>query len=131
MAIGFAADGWVVSGCGTDAAALQSLAGQLGLDHSTHACDVTDPAAVEGFAAAVTERFGAPDILLNSAATINPNKPLWEVSADEFGRVVDVNLKGVHHVIRAFVPGMISRGKGVVVNFSSGWGRSTSPEVAP
>ena len=131
MAIGFAADGWVVSGCGTDAAALQSLAGQLGLDHSTHACDVTDPAAVEGFAAAVTERFGAPDILLNSAATINPNKPLWEVSADEFGRVVDVNLKGVHHVIRAFVPGMIACGKGVVVNFSSGWGRSTSPEVAP
>jgi NAD(P)-dependent dehydrogenase (short-subunit alcohol dehydrogenase family) len=131
MAIGFAADGWSVSGCGTDAAALQALADELGAEHLTHACDVTDPADVEAFAAAATKRFGAPDLLLNNAATINPNKPLWEVSADEFGRVIDINLKGVHLIIRAFVPGMIQRGKGVVVNFSSGWGRSTSPEVAP
>jgi NAD(P)-dependent dehydrogenase (short-subunit alcohol dehydrogenase family) len=86
---------------------------------------------VEAFAAAVVERSGAPDLLLNNAATINPNKPLWEVSADEFARVIDVNLKGAHLVIRAFLPGMIRRGKGVVVNFSSGWGRSASPEVAP
>jgi NAD(P)-dependent dehydrogenase (short-subunit alcohol dehydrogenase family) len=45
---------------------------------------------------------------------INPNKPLWEVSADKFGRVIDVNLKGVHNVIRAFLPDMIRSGKGVV-----------------
>lgn len=131
MAINFAADGWTVSGCGTDAEALQSLARELGSDHLTHACDVTDPNAVEAFAASATKRFGAPDLLLNNAATINPNKLLWEVSADEFGRVIDINLKGVHLIIRAFLPDMIQRGKGVVVNFSSGWGRSTSPEVAP
>jgi NAD(P)-dependent dehydrogenase (short-subunit alcohol dehydrogenase family) len=131
MAIGFAAEGWTVSGCGTDAAALQLLAKELGPDHHMQACDVTDPAAVEDFAAAVTERFGAPDLLLNNAATINPNKPLWEVSPEDFSRVIDVNLKGVHLVIRAFLPGMIRSGEGVVVNFSSGWGRSTSPEVAP
>lgn len=131
MAMDFAADGWSVSGCGTDTTALQSLAKELGPDHHVQACDVTDPAAVEEFAAAVTQRSGAPDLLLNSAATINPNKPLWEVSADEFARVIDVNLKGVHNVIRSLLPAMIRRGKGVVVNFSSGWGRSTSPEVAP
>ena len=131
MAIGFAAAGWSVSGCGTDVAALQSLADELGPEHLTHACDVTDPAAVEAFAAAVTKRYGAPDLLLNNAATINPNKPLWEVSAEEFARVIDINLKGVHLIIRAFLPGMIRQDKGVVVNFSSGWGRSTSPEVAP
>jgi NAD(P)-dependent dehydrogenase (short-subunit alcohol dehydrogenase family) len=131
MAIGFAADGWTVSGCGRDAAALQVLASELGPNHRLQACDVTDPAAVEEFATAVTERFGAPDMLINNAATINPNKPLWEVTAEEFGRVIDINLKGVHLIIRAFLPGMIQRGKGVVVNFSSGWGRSTSPEVAP
>ena len=55
-----------------------------------------------------------------SSTTINPNKPLWEVTPDEFSRVVDVNLKGVHNVIHAFLPGMIQRGKGVVVNFSPG-----------
>jgi NAD(P)-dependent dehydrogenase (short-subunit alcohol dehydrogenase family) len=130
MALGFAADGWTVSGCGTDAAALQVLAQELGQNHHVQACDVTDPAAVDSFATAATKRFGAPDLLLNNAATINPNKPLWEVTPDEFSRVIDVNLKGVHLIIRAFLPGMIQRGKGVVVNFSSGWGRSTSPEVA-
>jgi NAD(P)-dependent dehydrogenase (short-subunit alcohol dehydrogenase family) len=130
MTMGFAADGWTVSGCGTDANALQSLAQELGPDHLLQTCDVTDPATVEKFAATATKRFGAPDLLLNNAATINPNQPLWVVSANEFSRVIDVNLKGVHLIIRAFVPGMIERGKGVMVNFSSGWGRSTSPEVA-
>jgi NAD(P)-dependent dehydrogenase (short-subunit alcohol dehydrogenase family) len=130
MAIGFSAKGWNVSGCGTDVAALRSLAREVGPEPFLHACDVTDGAAVEQFAAAVTARCGAPDLLLNNAATINPNKPLWEVTGDEFSRVIDVNLKGVHLVIRAFLPGMIRHGKGVVVNFSSGWGRSTSPEVA-
>ena len=56
---------------------------------------------------------------------------LWKVAADEFDRVVDVNIKGVANVIRAFVPAMIEREGGVIVNFSSGWGRSTAPEVAP
>ena len=44
---------------------------------------------------------------------------------------MDVNINGVFHVIRHFVPAMVERGSGVIVNFSSGWGRSTSPEVAP
>ena len=131
MAMGFAANGWTVSGCGTDAAALRSLAEELGPDHLIKACDVTDSASVGEFAVAAVKRSAPPDLLINNAATINPNKPLWEVTADEFSRVIDVNLKGVHNVIFAFLFSMIQRGAGVVVNFSSGWGRSTSPEVAP
>jgi NAD(P)-dependent dehydrogenase (short-subunit alcohol dehydrogenase family) len=53
------------------------------------------------------------------------------VPPEEFSRLVDVNVKGVFLVIRAFLPAMIARGSGVVVNFSSGWGRGTSPQVAP
>jgi NAD(P)-dependent dehydrogenase (short-subunit alcohol dehydrogenase family) len=45
--------------------------------------------------------------------------------------VVSVNIVGVANVIRAFAPAMIERGSGVIVNLSSGWGRSVSPEVAP
>lgn len=45
--------------------------------------------------------------------------------------MVDVNIKGVANVIRHFVPAMVARGSGVIVNFSSGWGRSADAEVAP
>jgi NAD(P)-dependent dehydrogenase (short-subunit alcohol dehydrogenase family) len=45
--------------------------------------------------------------------------------------LIDINIKGVANVIRHFVPAMVRRGKGVIVNMSSGWGRGTSPGVAP
>jgi NAD(P)-dependent dehydrogenase (short-subunit alcohol dehydrogenase family) len=45
--------------------------------------------------------------------------------------VVDVNIKGVANLIRAYAPAMVQRRSGVIVNLSSGWGRSTSPDVAP
>ena len=44
---------------------------------------------------------------------------------------MDVNIKGTVNVIRHFVPAMVERRRGVIVNFSSGWGRSTRAEVAP
>jgi NADP-dependent 3-hydroxy acid dehydrogenase YdfG len=56
---------------------------------------------------------------------------LWQIGGPEFSRVIDVNIKGVANVIRHFVPAMIKRGRGVIVNFSSGWGRSVDAEVAP
>jgi NAD(P)-dependent dehydrogenase (short-subunit alcohol dehydrogenase family) len=68
---------------------------------------------------------------LNNAAVINKNAPLWEVSAEEFSKAIDVNVKGVVNVIRHFLPAMVKRRQGVIVNFSSGWGRSTDAEVAP
>ena len=46
-------------------------------------------------------------------------------------RVIDVNIKGPANVIRHFVPAMAARGRGVIVNFSSGWGRTVDAEVAP
>jgi NAD(P)-dependent dehydrogenase (short-subunit alcohol dehydrogenase family) len=74
---------------------------------------------------------GPPDLLINNAALMNTPAPLWEVPAEEFDRLIAVNVCGVANVIRAFVPAMVARGTGVVVNLSSGWGRSTSAEVAP
>ena len=131
MARSFAARGWIVSGCGTRAAAVTALARELGDQHRVLRCDVTAPDGVAAFATDILAGPGAPDLLLNNAATINRNAPLWEVTPEDFSRVVDVNLKGIHLVCRGFLPAMIARGTGVVVNFSSGWGRSTSPEVAP
>jgi NAD(P)-dependent dehydrogenase (short-subunit alcohol dehydrogenase family) len=130
LALGFKARGWAVSACATDPEATQSLATELGPEHLALICDVTKPTEVGAFATRAQERFGPPDLLLNNAAVINRNASLWEVPPEEFSRVIDVNLKGVHGVIRAFLQAMIERGSGVVVNFSSGWGRSTSPGVA-
>lgn len=126
----FAALGHRVAACGRDAARLESLRGEIGAGFVA-AVDVRDEAAVAAFAQETRERLGPPDLLLNNAAVINANAPLWEVGAREFADVIDVNLKGTHLVLRHFLPMMIEAGRGVVVNFSSGWGRGTAPEVAP
>ena len=131
MARSFASRGWTVSGCGTNASAVSRLSSELGAGHFIRSCDVSSSAATSAFATEIIDGPGAPDLLLNNAAIINPNAPLWEVSPEDFSRVIDVNLKGIHLILRQFIPPMITRGKGVIVNFSSGWGRSTSPEVAP
>ena len=92
---------------------------------------MADEAAIGRWAKAVLADGGPPDLLLNNAAVVNRNANLWQVPPDEFGRVIDVNIKGTYHVLRHFLPAMVDRGQGTIVNFSSGWGRSTSPEVAP
>lgn len=131
MALSFAGRGHRVAGCARDAEALESLAAELPGDALLDPVDVSDDAAVSAWAARVVAEAGPPDLLVNSAALINRSAVLWEIGADEFSRVVDVNIKGVASVIRHFLPPMTARGSGVIVNFSSGWGRSTSPEVAP
>ena len=131
MARGFAELGHVVAGCGRGASELESLGRELGAQHSMTQLDVRRYSEVAAWAGQVQARGGPPDLVVNNAALINPHVPLWEVTDEEFSAVVDVNVKGVANVIRAFLPSMIERGSGVVVNFSSGWGHSTSPNVAP
>lgn len=123
--------GHTVVGCGRSAAAVAELAKRHPAPHDFEALDVASDEAVGVWAKRILQSHGAPDLLLNNAALINRNAPLWEVSAQEFSDVVDVNIKGVANVIRHFVPAMVARRSGVIVNFSSGWGRSTSAEVAP
>jgi NAD(P)-dependent dehydrogenase (short-subunit alcohol dehydrogenase family) len=104
---------------------------RFGPPHSFDVVDVCDEAQVETWARRVLDDGGPPDLLVNNAAAIHRNAPLWEVPANDFAEVIDVNVNGVVSVIRHFVPAMIALERGVIVNFSSGWGRSTSPGVAP
>ena len=99
--------------------------------HQFEAVDVAEDGEVAAWALQLIRQLGPPDLLLNNAAVINRNAPLWQVPADDFDRVMDVNIKGVANVIRHFGPAMVARQSGVIVNFSSGWGRSTDAEVAP
>ena len=123
--------GHTVLGCGRDTKAAAELAKRHPAPHDFATVDVASDEAVQAWAKRVLQSHGAPDLLLNNAALINRNASLWKVSAKEFSDVVDVNVKGVANVIRHFVPAMVARRSGVIVNFSSGWGRSTSAEVAP
>jgi NAD(P)-dependent dehydrogenase (short-subunit alcohol dehydrogenase family) len=131
MAEEFAKQGHTVAGCGRSKRELEQLNGAFGAPHSFQSVDVTDDARVATWAEELLKAFGPPDLLINNAAVINRNAPLWKVAADEFSDVIDVNIKGVANVIRHFVPAMVRRNQGVIVNFSSGWGRSTDAEVGP
>ena len=131
MGWGFAERGWQVAGCGRSSGVIEALQAELGLPHLLQVADVADEGSIQAFCREILGEMGPPDLLLNNAAVINRNAPLWEVPADEFSQLVDTNIKGVASVIRHMVPAMIASGCGVIVNFSSGWGRSTSPEVAP
>ena len=123
--------GHTVIGCSRQEAHVKAISKRFGQPHRFDAVDVADDRAVGRWAKAVLAEGGPPDLLLNNAAVVNRNAVLWEVPPDEFSLVIDVNIKGIFHVVRHFVPAMIDRQTGVIVNFSSGWGRSTSPEVAP
>jgi NAD(P)-dependent dehydrogenase (short-subunit alcohol dehydrogenase family) len=130
----FLAAGHAVAGCGRSKTHIADITKALtdGASRSLFtAVDVKVFAAVMAWAEVVVNQFGPPDLLVNNAAVMNTPAPLWAVPAGEFDHLIDVNVKGVANVIRAFVPAMVARKSGVVVNLSSGWGRSTSPEVAP
>jgi NAD(P)-dependent dehydrogenase (short-subunit alcohol dehydrogenase family) len=131
LALRFEEMGHTVLGCGCNHEHIGELVRAFGHPHDFAAVDVASDSQVKAWAQRLLKTHGAPDLLLNNAALINRNAPLWRVPVEEFDAVIDVNVKGVANVIRHFVPAMIERGRGVIVNFSSGWGRSTAPEVAP
>jgi NAD(P)-dependent dehydrogenase (short-subunit alcohol dehydrogenase family) len=127
----FAVGGHTVVACGRSEEHVRELAGAFGPPHRFTALDVRDGAAVRRWAEETIRTVGPPDLLINNAALMNDPAPLWDVPEDQFAALLDVNVMGVFHAIRAFVPAMVARQAGVIVNLSSGWGRSTSPQVAP
>jgi NAD(P)-dependent dehydrogenase (short-subunit alcohol dehydrogenase family) len=127
----FIALGHTVIGCGRSGTEIFDLRMDHGAPHDFMVCDVALDNKVALWAAKVLEQDWAPDILINNAGVMNPLAPLWEQSDREFTKIVDVNVRGVANVIRHFVPSMVAKKKGVIVNLSSGWGRSVARDVAP
>ena len=123
--------GHTVLGCGRSKDGIERLRRQVGPPHDFATVDVASDDEVKAWAGRLLRPFGPPDLVLNNAGVINQNAPLWEIGSREFSQVIDVNIKGIANVIRHFVPAMVKRKCGVIVNFSSGWGRSTDAEVAP
>lgn len=127
----FVEAGHTVAGCARSSRPIEELQTAYPAPHRFDLIDVSDDRQVANWAESVCAELGPPGLLINNAAVINPNAKLWEVDAEQFDRVVDVNIKGVVNVIRHFVPAMVAAQAGVIANISSGWGRSTSAEVAP
>jgi len=127
----FIASGHRVHGSARSKALIDGLNDRHADHGSFSVVDVSEDAAVARWTQRVLAQDGPPDIVINNAAIINTPAPLWEVSADEFQQLVNINIVGVHNVIRHLSGPMIERQSGVIINLSSGWGRSVSPDVAP
>ena len=130
----YASRGHTVLGCARSAQKISQLNNEYCKGNKPRqfsVVDVANEADVKRWSEEAISIFGAPTFLLNNASVINNNAYLWEISAEEFNNVIDINIKGVANVIRHFVPEMIKAGKGVVVNFSSDWGRTGAVNEAP
>ena len=102
-----------------------------GADVRSIALDVTDPAALEGAAGYAVEQFGTLNVAMNNAGIVLGGNT-WEISLDDWHRVIDVNLFGVVHGIRAFVPRIIASGApGWVVNTASMAAVRAVPGISP
>jgi 3-oxoacyl-[acyl-carrier protein] reductase len=97
----------------------------IGGDADIH-LDVTDLDAL----ASVASSIGPVDVLVNSAGIVGPNKPLLDTEPDEWRRVLDVNVLGTVATMKTFVPGMVDRGWGRVVNFASMAGKDGNPNLS-
>lgn len=101
---------------GRRAEPLQALATELArVEHRV--CDVADPAAVSALADSLTDRDIS--IVINNAGIAGPVAPLVDIDVEQWDEVFDVNVRGVFLVCRAFLPAMVGRGRGDVINIAS------------
>ena len=93
--------------------------------------DVTDLPTVEQAVRDTEKMVAAIDILVANAGISGPNHKVWEYPADDWRRVIDIDLNGVFYCCRAVVPGMIERNYGRIVNVASIAGKEGNPNASP
>ena len=116
----FAAAGANVALIARSSDAIEKLSAEIGAQAIALTCDVASYASVEGAIAKAKETFGSVDILINNAGVIEPISHLASADPDEWGAVIDINLKGVFNGMRAVLPMMIASGGGSILTISSG-----------
>ncbi|PFO61845.1 short-chain dehydrogenase [Bacillus cereus] len=123
--------GWNIYGCGRSKNKIEELKKQYSKIHDFQVIDVSDSQQVNDWANYILNRHMAPDLIINNASIVNQNAQLWKIMDQEFENVMNVNVNGVVNVIRAFVPAMVARKEGIIINMSSSWGREGEAELAP
>jgi NAD(P)-dependent dehydrogenase (short-subunit alcohol dehydrogenase family) len=114
---------------GRNRASAEAAANELraaDLDVSPAVMDVTDEKSIRGCARSVTKQVGPVDILVNNAAVLVGENDLLATPIDDFRATFETNVFGAIAVSQAFVPGMVDRRRGSVVNVSSGAGQLSS-----
>lgn len=94
--------------------------GKAGGNALAVSCDVADPEQVTHAVQSAQEAFGALTVLVNNAGIIDPIGRMDDVSPADWGKVIDVNVKGVYNCAHAVLPGMKAAGGGTIINISSG-----------
>ena len=107
----------------------ESFSGQ-GLEVAGFAFDVTDKEGIEKAAGTIKAEIGPLDILVNNAG-INLRNPLHEFDDEEWDRVIGINLTGTYKVTKAFVPDMIEREQGKIINIGSMQSELGRATIAP
>ena len=96
------------------------IAREIGAKAVAIACDVSQFREVEAAVTACVDGFGGLDVLINNAGVIEPISHLASADPEEWGNVIDINLKGVFHGMRAAMPVMQAAGGGSILTISSG-----------
>lgn len=99
--------------------AAERVAAEIGGGAVGFGADVGSGSDVTASVAETRKQFGVPHILVNNAGTTHRNRPLMEVTEDDFDRVFRVNVKSIFHYVRAVAPLMRDNGGGVILTVSS------------
>ena len=99
---------------------IADIAGEIGKSALAIPCDVSRYWEMEAAVRASIDTFGRLDILINNAGVIDPIANLSEADPDAWGQLIDINVKGVFHGMRAALPSMITQGAGTILTISSG-----------
>ena len=126
-----AAAGATIAVADRDLSGATRMAASLGGSSFAVEVDVAQPESVRLAIETVLARAGQIEILVNNAGIAGRAAPLWELTDEDWNRVIAVNTTGVFHLCRAVVPHMRQRGYGRIVNIASIAGKEGNPRMAP
>ncbi len=115
----FAAEGARVGVLDLRADAALRVASEIGGNAIALTADVTSRAQMESAVQATVEAFGVPDVFVNNAGWTHRNKPMLDVTEEEFDRVYAINVKSIYHASSIIVPPMRQKGGGSIINIGS------------
>ena len=130
ICLAFASAGAKVACLDIDLAAAEKTAGASGNEAIAQHCDVSSETETRDAAAATISKFKAVHILVNAAATDDRNGTILDITAEEWSRLVAVNVTGAFLMSRAVLPSMIAAGGGSIIHIASQLGRVAAPNRA-